>query len=198
LRKDDRTLRFLLSGGRLSGADHDKILARVLPSPSSGFRSWRFAIGTLTLAATAATALVFVFQRLEPRARTPWMATKGEAGAVLSVQCLSRPGGTCRRGDRLLFAADGMTEGGLLAAYADGPAGERIWYFPAADGHLATVPPHEGSSVARETAEIGEEHPFGRYTLHLFLLAGPTDRATLLEGRAPVKAKAITGLKVAP
>lgn len=197
MRSDDE-VRFLLSGGRLSGKDHDRILGRVLDRSGGGVRPWRLtaAIGLLTSAALA--LLVLVPWRAHPAGHEQWLAAKGEPGPILRARCPARVEGTCRRGDRLVFETDGTTEGGLLAAYAEGPSGERIWYFPAADGHLATVPAHEGYGVAREIAEIGNEHSVGRYRLHLFLLAKPVDRASLLRGKTSVRASGIGSLDVLP
>jgi hypothetical protein len=116
----------------------------------------------------------------------------------LIARCPARGAGTCRPGDPLVFETDGRDTPVLLAAYADGPTGEWFWYFPAADGHLASVPAHAGTVLAREVGRIGQDWPSGRYTLHLFLLPQPADRATLLAGKAAVQARATISLSVVP
>ena len=117
---------------------------------------------------------------------------------MLSARCPGRPRGTCRIGDKLIFEVDGATSGGLLAAYAERPSGERIWYFPTKEGHLASVPANSGASVIGEAARIGDEHGAGHYTLRLFVVDGPVDRATLSAGKARPRAQGVFPLDVQP
>jgi len=199
LRNDDESLRFLLAGGRLSGDVHDKILARLTPRPARRFRRWQWLLGTTLVAGVAAAGVAVGPGIRSGSAVEPWRATKGEAaGPSLNARCPARGAGTCRPGDPLVFEADGGDAPVLLAAYADGPAGERLWFFPAADGHLATVPAHAGTVLAREVGRVGKDWPSGRYTLQLFLLSRPADRATLLAGQAAVQASATITLSVVP
>jgi hypothetical protein len=207
-RDDDESVRFLLSGGRLSGAERERILARTLrasaagapgPGPAARGRRW-LALAAAALVPAAAAALFLLVPRAGRDAGEGAGArAKGPAaGAMLQARCPERAPGRCRPGDRLVFEIDGAPQGGLLAAYAEGPAGERVWYFPASDGHLAAVPAAAGHAVVGEAARLGGEHAPGRYTVHLYLLDHPADRAALLEGRAQPSATAAIPLDVAP
>jgi hypothetical protein len=206
-----RSVRFLLSGGRLSGPDHDRILAEVIRRSSAGERRpragrWAGRIGAVLL--PVAAVVVLVLGRHLPAERDRWLAAKGgSAGAgqaVLQAHCPGRPSGTCTIGDRLVFEMDGATEGGLLAAFAEGPMvgdshGGRIWYFPTREGHLAPVPPGRGHTVIGEAARVGDEHAAGKYLLHLFLLRSTdrtTDRAALAAGKVHALSAAVLPLEV--
>jgi hypothetical protein len=104
----------------------------------------------------------------------------------------------CHIGDRLVFEVSGAAQGGLLAAYAVAPSGERIWYFPTKDGHLPSVPAAGGRSVVGEAARIGPEHPPGRYTVHLSLVGAAVDRAALVGGSVHPRGEAAISLEVQP
>src|SRR4029077_5480559 len=173
MRDDDESIRFLLAGGRLSGADHDRIIARIRRAPAPPRRSWWWllGLGSVTSGAVAALVMVIGFGR-QQAPDGGGLTAKGQAenGPVLSARCPGRPRGIGRVGDRLIFEVDGATAGGLLAAYAERPSGDRIWYFPTKEGHLAAVPANSGASVIGEAARIGDEHGAGRYTLRLFVV----------------------------
>jgi hypothetical protein len=206
-RDDDESVRFLLSGGRLSGAERERILARALrasgpgaagPAPATRGRRW-LALAVAALVPAAAALILLVPRAGRDAGEREGARAKGPAaGAALQARCPEREPGRCRQGDRLLFEIDGAPRGGLLAAYAEGSAGERVWYFPAADGHLAAVPAAPGHAVVGEAVRLGGEHAPGRYTVHLYLLDHPADRAALLEGRARPSATAAIPLEVGP
>jgi hypothetical protein len=206
-RDDDESVRFLLSGGRLSGAERERILARTLlassagaPAPGAGARGRRWlALAAAALVPAAAALILLVPRAVRDAGEREAARAKGPAaGAVLQARCPEREPGRCRHGDRLVFEIDGAPRGGLLAAYAEGPAGERVWYFPAADGHLAAVSAAPGHAVVGEVVRLGDEHAPGRYTVHLYLLDHPADRAALLAGRAQPSAAAAIPVDVAP
>jgi hypothetical protein len=198
LRDDDESLRFLLSGGRLSDDMHDVIRAKVVAGRPAGSRGWRWFIGATLVAGAAAAVLALVPVVRRTSAPEDWLAAKGGgSGSSLTARCLTQSEGRCLRGDRLVFEADTNDEARLLAAYVDGPTGERIWYFPAADGHLASFPARRGPALAGEIARIGSDWPAGRYDLHLFLLSRPADRGSVLAGNAAVRAKAVVSFSVA-
>jgi hypothetical protein len=191
MRDDDPSIRFLLAGGRLSGADHDRIIERV-----------RRGAGTAGSAAAAALALAIGFPHRAGEGDGLTAKGGAPAGPVLEARCLDRASGTCQIGDRLVFEVSGAAEGGMLAAYAVAPSGERIWYFPTKDGHLPSVPAASGRSVVPEAARIGSEHLPGRYTVHLSLLGGPVDpttlRAALLDGGVHPLGEAAIAIEVQP
>jgi hypothetical protein len=199
MRRDDESLRFLLAGRRLSDADHDAILARVLP-PARWRSPLRWLAASGLALSVGAVAVLLVLARPKDGDRVqPGLAGKGAPGAPgLAARCPDSAPGTCRRGDALLFEVDGAVGGGMLAAYAVSGSGQRIWYFPTATGHLATIPAGDGRFLVREVARLGAEHAPGTYEVHLSLLDTATDRAALLEGRAPVRAHAIVRVQILP
>jgi hypothetical protein len=128
-----------------------------------------------------------------------WLVPKGERpGANLEAACPNRAPGECRRGDRLVFSADGVKKDGLFAAYAECGSRERIWYFPTADGTLPTLRATAGHTVVDQAARIGDEHGVGPCKLHLFLLEQREDRATLLSGGAHGTGSAVIPLTILP
>jgi hypothetical protein len=194
---DDSAIRFLLAGGRLAGADHDRILRRIRRAAAPRRRlGWWFAGFGATLSAAAAALVLGVGLRHRARDEGALTAKGAAGGAVLEARCPGRPRGSCRIGDKLIFEVQGAANGGLFAAYAESASGERIWYFPTRDGHLAQLPATAGTSVVGEAARIGEEHAAGRYTLHLYVLDGPVDRATLAAGKVRPRAERALPLEV--
>jgi hypothetical protein len=177
---DDDSLHSLLAGGKLSGAQRERVLAGALRE--SQRRSWRVA-GALALALPAAAAAVF-FLRGGPnesdgvRSQGAF-AAKGDATPLLGARCPDRTAGECRWGDRLIFEEEGTKQPGFFAAYADCPSRERIWYFPTATGAMPRVVPTAGPWISEQAARIGPEHGEGRCTLSLFLLPEPLSRARI-------------------
>jgi hypothetical protein len=202
-RDDDGSIRFLLAGGRLAGADHDRILSRIRreASPRRRWGWWLAGFGATFSAAAAALVIAVGLRHAAPDAGAPGgLTAKGEpaSAARLEARCPGRPRGSCRIGDKLIFEVEGATRAGLLAAYAEQASGEKIWYFPTRDGHLAEVPANAGVSVVAEAARIGVEHAPGRYTLHLYVLDHAVDRAALSSGKAGPRAERTLALEVGP
>jgi hypothetical protein len=200
---DDESLHSLLARGRLSGAQRDRILDRVLdehatPRPAS--RRWVVVAAGVALPAAAAVALAIGLG--EPSGgddgSSPLVPKGAPSGAVLGASCRNRPPGECRPGDRLIFSVDGADAGGSFAAYAECGSRERIWYFPSAGGAAPSVPARGGLHVVEQVVRIGEEHGTGPCKVQLFLLDGPEDRAALLSGTAHVTAKATISLMITP
>jgi hypothetical protein len=207
-RRDDDAIHLLLARGRLSGAARERILARVLGALAAARAPWRRlaprAAAWASAAAAAGAAVVLLLARAPSPSSLPSpapmpLAARGAAGApFVQARCAGRPPAQCRRGDRLLFEVDGAEGGGLLAAYAEPAAGERIWYFPTVTGHLGAIPAGAGHVVVPEAARLGDEHAPGRYTLHLLVLDGPATRAELVAGRAPARAAVAVPIEVLP
>jgi len=200
MRHDDDTLHMLLAGEKLSGAQREQILGDVLAQrakpPFARIAAWSAAV----LVPAAAALVLFLVVRnphVDGSSSGDALTGKGASGAVLRARCADRPEARCVRGDKLIFEVDGDAEGGLLASYADGPAG-RIWYFPSADGHLASVPAAPGLKIVRELARIGDEHRPGRYTLHILLLERPATQREIVAGAARARASASLPLEVEP
>jgi hypothetical protein len=196
---DDSAIRFLLAGGRLAGADHDRILARIrrAAAPRRRLGWWLAGFGATLSAAAAALVLGVGLRHAAREGDAGALTAKGlPGGAGLEARCPGRPRGSCRIGDKLIFEVEGATEGGLLAAFAESASGEKIWYFPTREGRLAQVPASAGTSIVGEAARIGDEHATGRYTLHLYVLDRPVDRATLAAGKAHARAERAQPLEV--
>jgi hypothetical protein len=99
-------------------------------------------------------------------------AKGGAAGPVVDVGCA----GDCKPGATLVFRTQAVREPAYLAAWAVGPDGGRIWYFPTATGELAKVAPHQAPEVLRQGGRIGDAHTPGRWDLHVLLLRQPLSR----------------------
>ena len=175
---DDDSLRSLLAGGRLSGAQRERVLAGALRR--SQRRPWRV-VGALALVLPAAAAVAFFVRGgAENGSEAGHLVPKGSPAPLLSARCPGRASGTCRTGDRLIFEVAAAKKPGFFAAYAECGARERIWYFPTASGALPQVATGDGTAVIDQAARIGAEHGVGRCALHLFLLPEPASRASVL------------------
>lgn len=184
---DDDSLHTLLSRGRLSGAQRDRIFEHVAREHAASRRVPWAVVAILPVAAAIALAAgVWWKQDGDPSLR---LVPKGTGtGALAGARCPDREAGRCRIGDRLIFEVDGAAQGGFFAGYAECAAGERIWYFPTKDGALPAVAAAEGHAVLGQAARIGQEHGVGRCLLHLFVLEAPLGRAELASGKVPSSA----------
>jgi hypothetical protein len=200
---DDETLHTLLARGRLSGAQRERILDRVLEQhapPQRRFRRWAV-MAAVALPAAAAVVLALGLREgtVGPDANREWLVPKGSTpGVQLEARCPERAPGTCRHGDRLIFSADGVKRDAFLAAFAVCGSGERIWYFPSADGTMPSIRAGAGHVVADHAARIGVEHGTGRCELSLSLLERRAERATILAGSAALSGKATISFEVMP
>jgi hypothetical protein len=179
---DDDSLHVLLSRGRLSGPQRDRIFENAFGAARSVRRFRRPALALAALLPVAAGLALFLRSAPERGEARPtgWLAAKGSVREPeFGARCPERAPGTCRVGDRLIFELDGANSGGFFAAYADCEARERIWYFPARGATMAAVPATEGHTVFEQAARIGKEHGVGRCVVHLFLLDRPVDRSVL-------------------
>jgi hypothetical protein len=198
---NDDSLHVLLARGRLSGAQRDRILGRVVSETSAtGGARRRAAIlagALLPIAAVIALAIGVPWTAGRNAPASGWLVPKGKAsGALPGARCPDREPGQCRVGDRLIFEVDGATKGGFFAGYADCASGERIWYFPAKGQEAPALPATEGHSVLRQAARIGEEHGLGRCRVHLFVLEQPLDRETLLTGSPSGASSAVVPIDI--
>jgi hypothetical protein len=80
----------------------------------------------------------------------------------------------------LTFRVESLREEGYFAAYARGPSGSIVWYFPSTGGELPRVEPSPTRRILPRGARIGPEHIPGRYELHLFLLREKASKEALL------------------
>ena len=183
-RNDDLELNELLAGGQLSGTEYDAIEANVLERVAPRSRSPRvFAVLLPGLGLAAAVALWVSASSRQPHqpsldANDAFRAKGGNAsGSTLPVGsvelgCASRPSGTCRLGDTLMFSINTSVASGYLAAFAQrgaGARGERIWYFPTAGGDAPRLTPGQGTRVVPQGVRLGAPHTPGRYTITVWL-----------------------------
>jgi hypothetical protein len=184
----DNELDRLLARGGLSGPDRDRIFEQVLRDV--GAERGRRPVGRmLALASAAVTAAaivaVVVWTSLSPGGREGGFRTKGSGeGVVVEIGC--RHGehirrDRCTRGDRLLLQIDGLQQEAYLAAWADGPDGRRVWYFPADDGAMPRLRPGAGPVLVDRSVRIGDEHAPGNYQVTVLILSSRLGRAEILD-----------------
>jgi hypothetical protein len=175
----------LLSRGRLSGAERERLLLRVLAAgaPPPWWR--RRAIAWLAPAVAAAALLLFMV----PRSTHDRFRARGGPGAaiLLFVGCEDGQRTRCGHGQKLLFSVDGATEHGFVGAYAEpeAGAGERVWYFPAADGSSAEARGDRELQTLSKAIRIGPEQPLGRYVVHLVFSRRALSRDEVLKASGP-------------
>jgi hypothetical protein len=191
----------LLSRGRLGGPTAERVLdgalrqAGIVPPPWYRRRAVLFGSPVLVCAAAAAFVLI-------GRPAPDTMRSKGGSpgdSAVVSVECGGRAPGTCGREDLILFRVEAVARQGFLAAYAE-PAigGERIWFFPQADGSAPVVAAGTGPQVLREAVAARSMSP-GHYQVHIVITGRPVSKQEILAGAgADVIAVRTTPLEVTP
>jgi len=189
----------LLGRGRMSGRAREEILegalrdAGVIPSP--WYKRRVFLWGSPAVACAAAVALV-----LGLRAPTDDMRAKGQGTrAVISVECGGVDAARCARTDKILFRVEGVSEAAYLVAYAqrDG-TGERVWFFPLADGTEPTVAAGDAPQVLREGVNAGSL-PTGRYDIQALLAVRPLSRSEVVAASGKgIIARRSTRIEVSP
>ncbi|HEX6272801.1 MAG TPA: hypothetical protein VFZ53_07175 [Polyangiaceae bacterium] len=174
----DTELDQLLARGRLSGAEYDRIEARVLEGvrPESR-RRWWFALAPVMAAASLLG--VWLLGAGAPK-RDAFTAKGGgePVPAAIDVGCEGPRPHECRFGQTLMFSVGATAARGYLAAYAErvGATGERIWYFPARNGKPPLIEPAAQTRVLDEGVRLGAPHAAGRYRVHVWLSATPVER----------------------
>lgn len=184
-RKPEHELDRLLSRGKLSGPDRDRVLSHVLEETAREGRDVRPRDRLLALAASAAAVLVIVSVGIWFAGRSAgnldsaFRAKGNDTGPVIELGC--RHGTevretTCSPGDTLLFRVDGLERMAYLAAYADGPDGKRVWYFPADDGSMPALEQSPKPRLVDRAVVIGDEHTLGRNLVTVLLFSTPLRR----------------------
>jgi hypothetical protein len=183
----DAELDQLLSRGRLSGREYDRIEERVLERvrPERKKRWW------LALApATAAASLLGVWLLGQgapgPGGFTP--KSGGEpARAAIDAGCEGPRPHECRVGQTLMFSVGANAPRGYLAAYAErvGAPGERIWYFPVRSGTAPRIEPAAETRVLGEGVRLGAPHVSGRYRVYAWISDTPVERTDGEVARPP-------------
>jgi hypothetical protein len=105
--------------------------------------------------------------------------------AVVSVECGGRAPGTCGRDDLILFRVEAVARQGFLAAYAEPTAGgERVWFFPQADGSAPVVAAGAEPQMLRQGVAARSLSP-GRYQIHIVISGRPLSKPEILSGAGP-------------
>jgi hypothetical protein len=181
--KDD-SLDNLLARGRMGGRVREHVLeealrnAEIIPPP--WYRRRIFVLGSPALAALALAAVSLV---LWPTRDT--MRAKGDparTAIVVSAECGGTDPNTCTQSDTLLFRFEGVEEQLYLAAFAAPEGGgERIWFFPLADGTEPTVLAQREPQVLRQGVNV-RSLPVGRYDVRIVLGARPLSKEEVISG----------------
>jgi hypothetical protein len=176
VKRSDEELDHLLLRGRLSGAARERALEGALRAAVPRRARWSRWAGLLAPAAALVALLV-----LWPR--TGFTPKGGVAQPVLLDVACADGAHACRAGDTLVFQV-ASAQGGLLAAWAEPlGGGERVWYFPASDGHLVSVAAQPTIQILKQGIRLGPAQPPGAYLVHLVLTRRALDRAELLAAR---------------
>lgn len=197
---DQDTLQSLLAEGRLSGAQRDRILERVLDEHARPRRRRAWVTALAAALPVAAVAVFFLRGRSEPVPdQGDWLVPKGAAqGLHLSARCPERALGECALGDRLLFELDGPRPRSAFSAYAECGTRERIWYLPTRVADPPAIAAGEGHFVVPVAARIGAEHGAGPCKITLVLLEASADRSSIVAGTAHALARDEISLTIAP
>jgi hypothetical protein len=200
----DSELNQLLSRGRLSGIEYDRVERLVLDRvvPKAPRRFWPVVVpAAAALAAAAAFLLIDRGVTLRDAERgspeSGGFTTKSDGRAlngVVTTSCGRTNFGSCRLGDTLFFSIAGRTRPGYLVAYAervDDPHAERILYFPKSSGAAPPVEVSAGTTVLREGIRLGEPHTRGHYRLTAWIAEVPVEPSAL-EGEPPAHAQRST------
>jgi hypothetical protein len=165
----DDELDVLLAHGRLSAPDRDRMFDRIMATqPKRRWRGFAVAVGSL-LAAAAMVLMIFT--------RSSSFRARGASGNVLEIACRAVPGQKCPQGEVLLFRVSGVAQKAWLAAYAEPlGSGERVWYFPTAQGFAPSIEAKAAPDVLPQGARLGPEQPPGRYQVKLLLFSTPPTR----------------------
>ena len=171
----------LLSHGRLSGAQRERVLDSVLDRVAPRRRWIPWAAAAAILCAVGGVSF------LEgARSRQHEFAARGTGTSATRVEvvCVGGSLDACPRGSHLVFHASGP-KGGYLTAYAvpDG-GGERIWYFSGDDESPMVSPSAASTEPMDRVVVVGSEHGVGGFKVHILISEQPLRRADAV-GTAP-------------
>jgi hypothetical protein len=172
----------LLARGRLSGAQRDRILERVLDK-TANTRRLRLKHVVIIAAPLVAAAAAFV---LVPKLGDgSEFSVKGGGSSGVEVTCSGGLLSACPIGSTLVFRFDGVSSPAYVQAYATpSPAnvGERVWYFPTSAVPAPQLMANAASEVLQKGVLIGPEHSASAYQITVVLSAQPLTREDLLQG----------------
>ena len=185
--RSDDEIDLLLSRGKLSGSQCERILEAAIAASREGFWArWRGRIAWSAAGLTLATGAAALLLMLRPaHDGAPGFQVKGSADApLITVACLGAQVSACPPGSRLAFALEGgRDKGGFLTAYADPiKPGERVWYLT--NEPVGAVAGDAASRVIPKAALIGDGQPAGSYRVHAIF----TRRAVAREALASLPA----------
>ena len=193
----------ILSGGHLAPRAYDQIFERVLDAAQRPQVGWTRRLRWMLIpsgALAAALGVWLIFFRIESGTFT----SKGDdqllAATGVELACQASGGARCRLGDTMMFMVSPSAASGYLGAYAqrtDDLTGERIWYFPDAQGKAPFVTPGEATTFLQEGVRVGPEHRPGTYRVFLWLAPTPIDRGSP-DPSATNRAREIRALEIVP
>ena len=202
---DDSELDYLLSQGRLSGPEKervfdgvmDNVLQEVSPDErhraiaaadpragrrSSSQRQRRWVVALSAIAAMAVVGVLLLDELADPvssKAPGAFVArgTQEQTASPIEGGCQ----GGCQRGDTLMFRVHSVPQSVYLAAWSVGPEGKRTWYFPTDDGEMPQLRPNPQPTVLRHGIKLGAEHALGAHALHFLLVAQVETRTQIAD-----------------
>jgi hypothetical protein len=177
---------YLLSAGRLSGTQRDRIEGSILDGVRRQQRLGRLrrTLGVLGGLAAGATVLVLVLLRGAADGQVFREKGSREAAArpLLDMGCLEAALDACPAGSTLGFSARTDGEKMFVTAFAEAAGsvadGSRIWYL----FNEPLPSPAHGADVVGTTrvigkgAKVGGDHQHGRYRVTLLLTRRPLSR----------------------
>jgi hypothetical protein len=172
----------LLARGRLSGAQRERILERVLDK-SANPRRRRLAYLMVAAPLVAAAAALIMVPQLGEGSK---FSAKGNAASLVEASCSGGLLSACPIGSNLIFRFDGVSTPAYVHAYATPSppnAGERIWYFPTSSVPAPQLKANASSEVLPKAVLIGPEHSASAYQITVVLSAKPLTRDDLLQER---------------
>src|SRR5262249_5448171 len=147
----------LLARGRLGGPTREKILDHALREAGIVRPPWYArAPFVWTMPAAAAAAVATFALILRPVSDSMRPKGVGAAGAaIVSVECSGLEVTRCTHDDMLLFRVEGATQPAHVVAYADPVGGgQRIWFFPMADGTEPVVHAQQEPQVLGQGVKV--------------------------------------------
>jgi hypothetical protein len=169
----------LLSRGRLSGAQRERVLDAVLDRVAPARRHW------VPWMAAAAILCVLGGTTYLGAARSrqhEFTARGGTSATRVEVVCLGGSLDACPRGSHLAFRATGPKGAGYLTAYAvPESGGERIWYFSGDDESPIVTPSTTSAEPMDRVVVVGNEHGAGGFTVHILISERPLPRTDALD-----------------
>ena len=158
--------------GRLGIVEKETILENVLASSRAKRPGLMLPLGFAGAVGTAMLVLVIAY--LNNKSPDDFGA-RGNNGSSIELSCNPRVPSPCKVGDRLYFRMLSLTQGTHLAAFAQTPDGDVVWFFPSADSEASRAV----SVGVVDEAKILPDSLAGDVTVHVVLSETPLTRAQI-------------------